>query len=207
MQLSIDKIRESAEIRWGSQDMVHDYASEFGEPGWASEPPKLILLGDWNERGPRKHPRVADALEAAGVELLWYDEWTVDSNTGKVWRTSPDSYGWECPVAWWDGELMTPDDDFETWLDYAIQEGEGLNRTQVPDLERKLTEAGFTRVPEDDNYESGWHPGQTDDPDEIMKAMRLEHGPAAEIVFALVENSQFYIRFAVFYRIPEQETE
>ncbi len=105
----------------------------------------------------------------------------------------------------WDGEWLTPDDPFDVWLRYALEEGKGLNDTQVPELFDGLLAAGFTRVPEDGAFENGWHPGQTVDPDVIRRELLAEHGDDIEVVFALVENSQFYIRFAAYWRLPEPE--
>lgn len=205
MEISMESIRGAVEKRWSTQDMVHDWCNEYGEPGYSiySGDTPVILLGDWNERK-RIHKRLFAQLESQGVQFEWYDEW--EAIDGKAYRSQPDSYGWECSIALTnDCEWLTPEDDLETWIEWALEGNRLINDSQVPNLARKLTEAGWTRMPDEDAYENGWHPGQTDEPSEIRKAILAEHGPDTQIVFALVENSQFYIRFAAYYRIPEEE--
>ena len=67
--------------------------------------------------------------------------------------------------------------------------------------ESDLQEAGFKLFRGD--LESGWHHGQTDDPQAIAK-LAFDDG-AYRVVFRKVENSQFYIRFECWVDMNETE--
>ena len=83
-----------------------EYCSHYGEPGY-QDPEKSILFANWN---PISKP-ICAYLEEAGYELEWSDEWYIDYNNDKAWRTSPDSYGWVRQIVYTDdGEVLTPDD-------------------------------------------------------------------------------------------------
>lgn len=90
--------------------------SEYGEVGYEN-PKKAVLFANWNDIS----ERVGDYLEAAGFELEWSDEWLIDYDNDKAYRTSPNSHWWQMQVRVTDsGELLTPDSDFEDWFDYAL---------------------------------------------------------------------------------------
>jgi hypothetical protein len=147
------------------------------------------------------HPRLWAQLEAQGVETAFYDEWMVDSYGDKAYRTQPDSYGWQPSVIVDDtGEWLTPDSDIEEWIAWATQ---SPNRCLFRSHVNQLVDAGFEPWPDEDTwYESGWHPGQTDDPATITEQIRAGY-PDHDIVFAVTDTGQFDIRFRAFIR-PEQ---
>lgn len=91
-----------------------DYASEYGEPGYA-DPTKGILFSNWNDI-PKS---LQDRLEAQGYALEWSDEWYVDSDAAKAWRTEPTHMGWVPRVRYGDGDIITPDSDPDEWIDSA----------------------------------------------------------------------------------------
>jgi hypothetical protein len=92
-------------------NMQCDYASEYGEQGY-SHAEKGVLFANWNEIPKKLQTR----LESQGFALEWSDEWYVDSNRSKAYRTSPDSHGWESQLLMIDGDYLTPDDDLEEWV-------------------------------------------------------------------------------------------
>lgn len=194
----MNKIQKACE--WLAEKHGAEFASAYGEPGY-SDPEKGIILANWNAipKG------LADWLERCGYSLEWADEWIVDHNHGgKAYRTQPDSYGWESSIMLTtDGEWLTPDDSPSDWID------ECANDRMRPDLgclpsritDSDLHDAGFKLFRGD--LESGWHPGQTDDPQAIAK-LAFDAG-AYRVVFRKVENSQFYVRFECWVEMDETE--
>jgi hypothetical protein len=192
------------------------WCSHYGEPGY-TDPTKGILFANWNDI--EKHGRrrfngqrvpynerarrstICNYLEAAGFELEWSDEWYVDYNHDKAWRTSPDSYSWQCQVAYTDGDILTPDDDISDWIEAFQDDADRAlpSRFTADDL----TEMGFVRF--GDRFENGWHQGQTDDPHEIAKA--AEAVGAEHFIFRLTEVSQFDVRFECWVQMPEEDDE
>jgi hypothetical protein len=54
-----------------------------------------------------------------------------------------------------------------------------------------------------DSFESGWHVGQTDDPQKIAKQLFNQLEGCESVVFKLDENSQFYSKFSVYYKLED----
>lgn len=196
------------------EGIVYDYADEYGEPGYTAEGP--IMLGDWwcrceegaegehyRDGSPQlhdamhKYPEEERVLSEAGAEAVWYDEWMVDYETGKAWRTQPDSYSWQSSIVWTeDGDYLTPDNDIEDWIEWAADN----HKNALPDRvvsDGDLIEAGFVQF-NADYYENGWY-GTEDDPEKIAAEVRKWHGPCT-VVFKLSSVEQFRITFDVWYR-------
>lgn len=145
------------------------------------------------------HPKLWQQLEAQGVSFEWYDEWVIDHDHDKAYRTQPDSYLWQpSHVMTEDGALLTPDDDVETWIDWATEDGASRCLLSNVTDESDVLGAGFER--HNGQFESGWHPGQDDDPKVIADAIREQHGDV-DIVFMLDSTGQFDIAFSAYYRI------
>lgn len=80
--------------------------SYYGEPGY-TDPENGIVFANWNNIS----STLANYLESAGYGLEWSDEWMIDYNHDKAYRTSPDSYGWQSSIVLsGDCEWLTPDD-------------------------------------------------------------------------------------------------
>jgi hypothetical protein len=188
-----------------------DWAYEYGEPGYSFDGDQQILvigyywcrcdkidgLHDMGAHHPRLWARFGEV-----AEFSWNDEWIIDHENGsKAYRTGPDSYGWTPAYAITEyGDIITPDDDVDVWLEYAVDQRRALYRTQLH--ESALTEAGFERYPDDDTfYESGWHPGQTDDPAVILDAA---NAAGLDAIVYVTSQGQFDTRWVVYTR-PRQE--
>lgn len=193
-----------------------DIANEYGEPGYHGTP---VIGYYWKHDKDGKlygyfdgHPRIEAALDAAGYELEWSDEWVIDwDGDGKAWRTQGDSYFWQ-PSTHYDecGDLLTPDTDIETWTDeMKNSDRKALNSAQVKPA--ALEAAGWTRWPADgdpgDEYQNGWHQGMDDKPEDVMRQIRHDLGDTVDVVFHIHETSQFYISFRAWVRPIEQDTE
>lgn len=192
-------------------------AHEYGEPGYSSSTTTAVILGNYwcrcdrvlKDDGSRDlhdvahhYPRIFAALEKAGVELEWEDEWT-DDDAGRAWRTSGDSYGWQSSILWTDGDLLTPDDGLDAWLEECIDDPRRALSGRVWSM-GDLEGAGF--VAYNGTYENGWHPGQTDNPETITREIRDALGDRVEIVFYIGSVGQFDIAFTAWTR-PTMEDE
>ncbi len=175
-----------------------EWTSHYGEPGYTAD--KGIILANWNN----VPKNIATTLEGEGYSLEWSDEWMIDYNNSKAYRTSPDSYHWQCQVRITrDGEWLTPDDGIEAWL----EELAATDPAHKPDVlpghftEQELEAAGYRLI--SDNQENGFHPGQTDTPEPVQK-QAFDEG-ATHVIFRLTEASQFYIVYQAWAKFLEEE--
>lgn len=172
-----------------------DYAHAYGEPGYTSPAhPGGIILANWND----VPKRIAQYLEEAGWELEWSDEWTIVDN--KAYRTQADSYSWQptavCPPT--DCEYITPEDGAELAIESFASEHPGeIYSLPYWVTDDDLTEAGFELYA--DKLESGWYPGQTDDPVKISRQLLREGGPARRVVARVDGVGQFDCRFSIWF--------
>lgn len=171
----------------------------YGEPGYQN-PKASILFANWNP----VPEWIQKYLEEAGYELEWSDEWAVDYEHDKAYRTSADSYHWQCQVHFTEGgEMLTPDDDDSAWVVAKMMTDPDQTPKVLPSRVDP-TSCGFELVNEDHPFESGWFPGQNDDPEDIAKKL-FEDSTVEAVVFRLSEVSQFYVKFDVFVRRYEEE--
>jgi hypothetical protein len=202
---------------------VNDVAGGYGEPGYSTSDyhadattPRVVLGDYWcqcnkfgaDEHVPGRgklhshsdhHPRLWAQLEQQGVNFEWYDEWAVDHDYDKAYRTEADSYSWQRSFVWTDdGEMLTPDDEIATWLEWATNEPTRcLMRHLFSDAE--LETEGF--VERSCEFENGWY-GQEDNPQAIYDAIR-EREPDTDILFKLADVEQFRVTFCVYVRESE----
>lgn len=205
----------------GDRMTVTSVLSGYAEPGY-NPSDAVVVLGNWNpQRYPREGdapltreenlgPRLAAALERVGAELEWLDEWDECCECHRAIRTEADSYHWkpsyvELEAARVCHECLMSD----TYGEDAFADMIDDPRTCVTWCEPSHIEKfGFVKwEPGDEHtYESGWHPGQTDDPQKIFDAIK-EQNPDTQVLFFLDENSQFYIRFSAYTRPAPVEDE
>lgn len=140
------KLADKYDLQW---------CDDYGERGYTTE--KGVILGNWNNIP----EHISKWLENKGFELEWDDEWYIDHNRSKCYRTTSDSWFWQPSVVWFDSsEPFTIDDIEEDPTEYLEQLE---NDPQKCDCFRvNLAEHGYELI--DDTFEHGWHPGQTDDP-------------------------------------------
>lgn len=196
-----DDVTIAQEILEYLQDKHHaQWCDEYGEPGY-DQPQSGIVFADWND----VPQPLQVALEEVGYNLEWSDEWLI-CGQGKAWRTSPTSYSWSPSYRVTDdGEIITPDDGALAFIEDCEMTDYGQPIKALPGWvsAEDLEEAGFQRVNEDP-YESGWFPGQTDDPAEIARNL-FECPHVLKVVFQINEKSQFYIRFTVWVKKENQD--
>ena len=166
------------------------WAKAYAEPGY-TDPERGIVFANWNT-----FPRGLDSiLERAGYAIEWSDEWSICEDCNCAFRTSADSYSWT-PSYIWSGECSL------ICADCAREDVEGIiipeylnDETKCLSLDVDLAAHGFERF-NPDHYESGWFPGQTDTPADIVKHLPSD----VDYIFVLAENSQFYAKFDVWTR-------
>jgi hypothetical protein len=175
---------ETAMRRAQSELECFDYASEYGEPGY-DNPRRGIVFANWNP-----FPRgLDDVLERAGYSVEWSDEWIV-SETGKAYRSSPDSYGWKPYYVLTDDGDVIGGDEIESGdqLEWYVNEYLLNNPRRANVFKIDLAALGFKRF--NGEFETGFHPGQNDDPKQVCAHIRRDL-PDHDIVFSLDSVGQF----------------
>lgn len=162
------------------------------EPRYDDKP---VALGNWNNI----NGKVSNALELLGYEIEWEDEWASCGDCGKVVRTNPNSYGWTQYFAII-GECELVCGDCIKEFPYKYLEGIENNPNHCTTFDLPLEDLGYKMVEED--FESGFHPGQNDKPSAILERL-LKNDPKGRYIFVLDEQSQFYIGFSVWKKIEE----
>jgi hypothetical protein len=169
-------------------------ATEYGESGY-DNPPTGILFANWNDC-----PRwLQDGLERRGFALEWSDEW-VQTDAGKAYRCQRNSYGWRQSFVIFDDCTIIGHDEIKN--DPSLQD-EYVEKYLLNNPKRACTfdldfaAMGFTQF--NGTFESGWHPGQNDDPKEVLKRIQAEL-PNHDVVFSLDSSSQFDIAWTAWTR-------
>jgi hypothetical protein len=174
------------------------------------EAPKGIVAANWNDADyydqatktrvtypERIESRLCAVFEKLGVEIEWSDQVSSCGDCGKCIQTSPDSYGWRPAFVVTDGDIFCSEcaeDDAESLLEAA--EGGVWN---LPDIDP--TDHGYIALPEE--YETGLHHGQTDDPKVVLKALR-EKGITRALV-VVTDVGQFDSRWQIYIHESENE--
>lgn len=164
------------------------YCSQYGEPGY-DNPRKGIVFANWNH-----FPRaVDDILERAGYAIEWSDEWIISYETDKAYRTSPDCYSWlPFYVMTDDGDVIGGDEiesgaEAETYIEMLLNNPRKANVFRGLDLSKHGFKLAF---PAEHDCETGFHPGQNDDPKSQMKRAQSEW-PNHDVVFEITGTGQF----------------
>lgn len=134
--------------------------------------------------------RILDSI----FEIGFSDEYTECYSCGKLIRTAPDCYSWDPDFLMTDCEILCSDcyDDGVVIDLYLNDPDMALSKGM---LKEPLESHGF-RLFNDFEFENGWHPGQNDKPQDILK--NLPDG--LDYIFEISENSQFYIKFNLWVR-------
>lgn len=188
-RIVFDLIEAWQSIPWNSATDADKRKSSFAnEITWYSEyadgreAPKGIVAANWNdadyydkltktriEYPERLQSRLCAVFEKLGVEIEWFDMCTSCADCGKCIQMQPDCYSWQPDYIESDnGETLCSqcaEDDAETLLEAA--EGGTWNNPSIDPAEH-----GYVALPEE--YQSGWHPGQTDDPKKVLKDLRAK---------------------------------
>jgi len=171
-----------------------DWCESYGEPGY-SDPKNGIIFANWNN----VPEHIQRGLERRGFELEWSDEWIIDYDANKAYRSSPDSYGWTPSYFIKDsGKIVGKADyDLQDLADYLMNDP-----SRADTFDADFSDLGFEKG--SDDFESGFHPGQTDKPEKIFADL---HAKGYDVVFQIDRVGQFDMRFNVWTRSHESEGE
>ncbi len=187
--------------------------SGYAEPGYSEPECGIIATGNWNtidkwNKETNKHDlisdlpkRVGDIFEKMGIPCEWSDEWSQCGSCYKLIRTSPDSYSWQANYWLGDGDITCAEcvkSDPEAYIE--AHESDHHMFLSIEDIDP--ADHGYVLV-NDEPYESGWHPGQTDDPKVVAKEL-VDKG-ITRFVFRKDENSQFYSKWSVYVHESEAD--
>lgn len=166
----------------------YTYSSNYGEPGY-TDPEQLILFANWNDT-----PKyLTNWLENHGYDLEWSDEWTQDES-GKAYRTQPDSYSWTPSYYVIDGEVIGKEiashDNYESYVSEYLSNDP--HKADLFDVDLELL--GYSKF-NDERYESGFHLGQDDDSNVIFDKLKDYF---ESVVFKLTNKGQFDVYFDVY---------
>lgn len=182
-------------------DEIQLHFNGYAEPGYSGD---IIATGNWNDidtyeaktQSRRVICNIPRRLEAIftklGVECEWSGAWCVCDSCQKLVRTSPNSYGWlpsfvqhpdgiECHEC----TLKDP----ESYLESLEGQHDRANVLNIDPSE-------YGYVKQDEVYESGFHPGQTDDPKKIAKDLRSKG--VDRFLFQIDKTGQFDTTFSVY---------
>jgi len=183
----------------------------YAEPGYSDPESGIIATGNWNDitKYDQVHgrkvisnlpSRLFDLFEKLGVEGEWSDEWSECSQCNKLVRTSPDSYPWQQSFICDDNGLTCheciSEGDPEEYL--ASLEGEDRKCNTISSIDPG--EYGYVKLEE---YESGFHPGQTDDPRKVAKELRAKG--ITRFLFNLDDVGQFDSRWSCWVKVETEE--
>ena len=185
-------------------DSYLESCSFYGEKGYI-DPDQCILFANWNDIP----DNVQEVLADNGYELEWSDEWYIDSDNNKAYRSEPSSYGWQPLISFQDGYILTPDDDIGKWLealavtDYA-QSHTAFNSSQLAAIGGNITDEGYVLLSDPETpFQAGLHSHMTDNPSEISKALFETIDGLESLVYLVTDSSQFNIDFEVYGKISE----
>jgi len=206
-----ERILEIAKNMSEGNNRVRNYLEDiqlhyegYAEPGYHSD--EVIATGNWNdvskynpltnkqERISNLPSRILALYEKMGIVCEWSDEWA-ECSCGKLVRTYGDSYSWTASYQLTDGELTCIDclkDNPESYL-LSLEGNPNVANTIHCIRPEKY---GYVKMNKDNAYETGWHPGQNDDPKKIAK--ELENKNIDRYLFNIDDVGQFDIRWSVY---------
>lgn len=198
---------------YGDGELVTDVGIGYAD----GDPSAVWVAGDWNDASDydaetrtwtvrdNTPSRLAAALERVGVSLEWLDNGSTCHECGQWVQTEPDSYSWEpnyilTDSGWFACGACAREDAAELLALFTNDADKAITEALLGDVDPE--DYGFRRHPDDHtpDYANGWHEGQDDNPHAIAERIRAEHGDDVDVLFIITEVSQFYLRFAAYWR-------
>jgi hypothetical protein len=211
---------------YGDGMLVTDISSDYAEPSYnLTSADGIVVYGNWNDKRTLVDgewittsktdtlpSRLCDALENIGADIEWCDEWTNCAECYKAMRTQADSYGWTMYGAFWEDGYVCADCLKEHLADFI--EGEdyinNASKCLMPMFESDLEALGFIQweAGNEHTYESGWHPGQDDNPKDILASiLEGKDEDDVQVVFLLNSVGQFDMRFSAYVKVEDDNGE
>lgn len=166
---------------------------EYGERGYeVGIDKKAILLSNWNDFD--KYPNIMAHIEE-NYEIEWSDEWIIDYDNDRCYRTSPDSYHWQPSYVWLPDRIIGVDDinklendEFKYFLDQADYLNNSDNAVHLDGFEAR----GQLVASEDARMFESHR-----EPKDIMETA-IELYPDADFYFVIEGVEQFGMSFALY---------
>lgn len=163
-------------------DYYHD--SEDGE----------MITANWNDLEQGKYDQLENILERFDVEIDWNDEWDSCSECGYGIRIQPTHYGWQPKYILDEYGGRICHDCFEkNPKEYIELYKENTNVAFPSWAITTLEKFGYHLVDED--YETGFHYGQNDDPEVVLQD--LMEKKIYDFVFVIRNTGQFDVTWSV----------
>ena len=205
--------------------VANKYESENIEYGVdANNPDQAVIIANWNNIP----DKLGQWFEDLGAEAWWSDQFGRCDHCGNFIDENPTHYGWEPPWIWvGEGydvyeqvcrrcveEDFTEEEDVEEQFGayiYNYHHGVAARARAIPSWSVKLFENTgwncWSEYMEDhcERYETGFHPGQNDDPKKIATEI-WKFDPDLRVVFAVDSVGQFDVNWHVLVKpIIEEE--
>lgn len=153
----------------------------------------------------RKQDRLRSAMENKSMQLRFPDEIISDDN-GLVHELNPGFHG-QTPTfrvmddsqVWSQKEAL---DNKDAYIEHLLQQDKPSDRW-LDDID--LVERNFRRF--DYEAESGFHHGQNDTPETVIKRLQQVQPEAEDFLYQITDVGQFDVHWVVWYRLPEEEEE
>ena len=142
---------------------IEDIACEYGEPGYTkAADDNVIVTANWNN----VPGAIVDIMCDCGYDIEWSDEWSMDYDANKIYRVSPDSWGWEPSyfIAY-ECELLGIYDNEEFFVETMAE-----NQTMFIPSDMDLEKYEYVNIDEV-CYQNGWY-GRNDDAEKIREKAR-----------------------------------
>ena len=190
MEKRFEVIRQAAE----NKNFDIDYCSEYGEFGYElSEGKKAILFSDQNKFD--KYPRIMEWIEE-NYEIEWSDEWVIDYNDNKCYRTIRDSYGWQPSMYMDNNDEIIPynyinEMDEEEFKEFLIENNFLNNSKTAINLVRFEPKGELIGEDESRMFES------QPDPKKMLELAKEKY-PENDFYFVIDSVNQFGLEFALY---------
>lgn len=194
----------------------HNYG-DFDYGVDANNADQLLIVTNWNNIP--NSDRWEKAFEKLDVEIGWSDEYSRCDECGNLIHTSPTHYGWE-PDYILDNNgyicrtcIENNIDNLEEYFTdhiYEYNNGIGYKVNAIPSWATEYFKNEHWECWNEDNeslcnrYESGWHPGQNDDPKKVFKEI-MEIDNDLKVIFVINDVGQFDVRWSVFVKLKTDE--
>ena len=198
-----EKVLQNVMAYLEKKNIHFDFYPGIAEMGYTDKP---MICANWNPDNMNKLYKWAENY-FDNLELDWSDEWTNCSECYKAIRTSPDSYGWLPSYLWTSDCSIACVECYEKCKEDIIEFYKNLtNKAITPEFYPFLESAGFICYSPDEYckiFETGWHPGQNDDPRKVAKDIEKEL-PDYDYIFKIDSSGQFDISWSVYLRRREE---
>jgi len=184
-------------------------------PG-SGDPDVVVFTADWNTEtrwnaDTNQHIVLDDSLSRLGelleslpnTEIDWSDQVDGCGECYKAIETQPTSYGWTPPYAFVEDVGNVCQGCLQGDPEAYLVDLEGsTNSALSPSLGIDPSDHGYQQIPQE--YETGWHPGQTDSPETVSQILGNQLW-MERYFFAIDSTGQFDTQWSVWIHTEELE--